>query len=271
MKLILHIGNHKTGSTTIQNNLLKYKNTLLNKFNILYPNTSLIRGAHHILPSVILGRKKIFSSSINISYDEIINLLKQEIKNYNPKIVFLSSEEFFIFNINQIKMLNKLFLLFDEIELVVYLRNQLDHIESSYKFTVLWKYSMEKNNFSTILKQSLSSDYHCYDKKLLNWKSIYPSLKITVKSFDEEIRKGFINNFFESVLNIKLNIKEEKNNASLTRFSTLILKSLNRLEIKGKKRERYILKLKEIEEKYPILKKESLYTKKKLYRVNNSF
>lgn len=87
MRLLLHIGNHKTGSTTIQNSAKEEEENLLDKYGILYPKTFRIRGgAHHFLPATILSDKTLFGQEINTTIEELINEFKNEIKLKNPQL-----------------------------------------------------------------------------------------------------------------------------------------------------------------------------------------
>ena len=260
MKLYLHIGNHKTGSTTIQGNLHKSKEVLLRKYGILYPDTALLKGAHHLFPSTVLGKTELFSEQIESNYLELLELLKNEISQKNPETVVISSEMFFLFTKKEISKLDILFSMFNEINIIVYLRNQIDQFESTYKFNILWKESREKNDFSSFLSRQTNSQYHFYDKKLRIWKNIFPKSNIIVKNFNDEIKKGFLNNFYKSVLDIGHNVVEVKANASLSRLSSLLLRAANSEQITLDDRNNYIELLTKLDKKYLHAKKERLYS-----------
>lgn len=275
MKLILHVGNHKTGSTTIQNSLKRGSELLLSKYGVLYPETFQIRAAHHLLPSTILNDRTLFGEEIVHTTAALISSLKEEIQIKKPKIVFLSSEEFFRFKGEDISKLDSFMNIFDEVEIVSYLRNQLDHIESSYKFGILWEFSRLELNFGDYLEHNLSNNYHCYDIRLLDWKKFFPRAKINVRNFDEEIQKGLLSNFYKSVLKIDFPAKESHDNQSLSRLSSIILKMKNSLTIDDSERKNCINGLIKFDQEHNSHKKERFYTEtqyanliKKFYNSN---
>ncbi len=240
MKLILHIGNHKTGTTTIQNSLYNQKDYLLKEYSFLYPETFLIKGAHHYLPTILLGNKTLFGKNLNYSFDRLLEIFKLEIKEKQPKVVFLSSEEFFRLNTEQIAKIKPLFDLFDKVEILAYLRNQPDHIESSYKFGILWEMTQKTNTFNSLFENVVSSNYHNYDARLNQWPNTFSNIELIVKDFSEEVKKGFLHSFYLDVLKMNIIVKEEKNNASLSRLSSLILKVFNSIDILSDERNKII-------------------------------
>lgn len=260
MKAYIHIGNHKTGSTTIQNSLKLKSEILLSKYGILYPQTFQIRNAHHLFPATFLNDKHIFGEALHQTKEMLMDDLKKEIEIKKPNVVVISSEEFFRFQGEDISKLDSFMNIFDEIEIIVYLRNQLDHIESSYKFGILWEFSRLELNFGDYLEHQLSSNYHCYDNRLLDWKKFFPPAKISVRNFDEEIQRGLLSNFYKSVLKIDFPAKESHDNQSLSRLSSIVLKMKNSLMINDSERENCINRLIKFDQEHNPYKKERIYT-----------
>lgn len=183
----------------------------------------------------------------------------------------MSSEEFFRFNKTDIVKLKDYFNFFDEIEIIVYLRNQLDHIESSYKFSILWEYSQLQDSFSEYLEHQLASDYHCYDVRLMVWKEIFAHGKMAVYEFDQEIKKGLLNSFYKSVFNIDLFLEEKKDNTSLSRFSSLILHLKNSSNWSLEERREYIKRLRTFDSINPLIKKEKIYSREQYTKLLEKF
>ena len=260
MKLILHIGNHKTGTTTIQSSLKRNRVKLMKRYGILYPDSFRIAGAHHILPATILGEDSILGVEIKKPLEQIIGSFSKELKSKNPDTVVLGSEEFFRFSKEDMSGLKELFSLFDKVVIAVYLRNQFDHIESSYRFSVLWEDSHLELNFSDYLTRNLSSDYHCYDIRLKEWHDYFPSIKMKVFDFGTEAESGLLRGFYRKLLNIEFDTEESKENSSLNRVSTILLRHINTLNIDIECRRESVSILKEFDEKYPLLKRQRLYT-----------
>jgi hypothetical protein len=85
----LHIGTHKTGSTSIQKFLTLNSEKLLAK-NFLYPLSGRISNAQHNLAlSIRRNKNKTSNSLANDWY-----ALHEEISSHQPEYVVLSSEEF---------------------------------------------------------------------------------------------------------------------------------------------------------------------------------
>lgn len=84
MQLFLHIGRHKTGTTTIQQFLADNYQALLAE-GVLYPRAGRFRHYHHPLASAILEKNTEAIDRIRIALDE-------EISNTNPKLMIISSE-----------------------------------------------------------------------------------------------------------------------------------------------------------------------------------
>ena len=94
--LIIHIGEHKTGSTSIQDFLKRNSTALLSRpnINILYPQSGLFHSAHHLLAYAVqpeisnagAGRELGVSSHRKDWQD-----LRQEILDSHASLTVLSS------------------------------------------------------------------------------------------------------------------------------------------------------------------------------------
>lgn len=261
MKLVIHIGNHKAGSSTIQTGLLDNRETLLKK-GVLYPKIALNTCAHHNLPFSMIGQASGFKSkekpkSLVLYRDEIIN----EATRYKADIVVVSSEEFMKFKAKDISEFSRFTNLFDSVEVVVYLRNHIDLIESAYKFRILWEATSETISFKQHLQENLISDYHDYDKRIEPWLMLHNNLTVVVKDFQSEIKKGLLANFIKGIGvtdDLELTTSDAVINSSLTRLGTLLLRQNNRKPIYD--RDKLIEKIRFMELQNPMLKKELLYT-----------
>lgn len=234
MILNLHIGNHKTGSTAIQS-VLETNQLLLKKSGIIYPHTGKIAGAHH---GIVASLKEITSESFQKHtnnattewrFEELLEQLRLESKGFSE--VVISSEEFFNYaSLNNDKC--KIFLAaFDKVKIIVYLRNQIDHIESSYKFSIAWDKEKENRSFEEYLDVQLNSQYHEYLPTLEYWSS-FPNTEVKCVSFDEE-KSTLLNSFLyiinKSNLYSYIDTTKVSRNSSPSTFETIILK-----EFKGK-------------------------------------
>jgi hypothetical protein len=221
MRLLIHIGNHKTGSTAIQTSLSNDRDELIaNK--ILYFNTGRIKNAHHFwVNSVRKSGVRGFPEVPSIK-----NLIAEaiaEIEKISPRVAILSSEEFITLTDKDLKELNLFFDLFDNIDVVCYLRNQAAHFESSYKFSVFWPPVSEKRNFDDYLNfQLLESRYNDYINLLEKYFS-YPKIdNVFLIDFDAAVQKfSLIKEFYRIIDGLKVYKGELKNNSSMTRIMTL--------------------------------------------------
>lgn len=83
-KIIFHIGNHKTGSSTLQKFLFKNRK-ILEKSNIVYPDVCIRHGdyGHHNLAFELADFKKFNSKYGN--YKKFLHLIKKIKKRYFDK------------------------------------------------------------------------------------------------------------------------------------------------------------------------------------------
>jgi hypothetical protein len=99
MEIIIHVGLHKTGTTTLQNRLFGLREELLG-LGILYPATGLydnFRAGHALLPGCLeAGHAAINRSNPRRSLDigHYISMLERETERHRPKAVIISSEVF---------------------------------------------------------------------------------------------------------------------------------------------------------------------------------
>lgn len=137
MKAFLHIGTVKTGTTSIQRFLQDNKNEL-KKHKFYYPQSILYKKENpqhifleHIAKQIYIKTKNNPNNFIKyLNSERIIRTLKQEIEKNKDKTFIFSSEciSFFLDIEEKIKAL-KLFLNylgFDDIKIILYLRNQAD-------------------------------------------------------------------------------------------------------------------------------------------------
>lgn len=272
MKLIMHIGGHKSGSTTIQSGLKKNHKNLVEQ-RILYPTTALTICAHHNIPFSVKRQKIGFITKNGPeSLEYYTNEMIKEAKVAEVETVVISSEEFITFSDSDIKSITSFLEIFDNVKVIAYLRNQIDLIESAYKFNVLWDATKETIPFKEYLSNNLHSKYHEYEKRLEPWMSAHANTDVVVKNFHDEIEKGLLENFIKeigigSVSNFLKD--DEVVNPSLSRVGTLILRANNR-ESKYQ-RDALIKKIKALESSKFSNIKERLYTVEQLKETVERF
>lgn len=149
MKLILHLGMPKTGSTSIQTFLSKNRKKLL-KLGILYPNVNISTNNHNFLSLFLNDQKSIprryraiyKNNTVLMKRDAEKNwkLIKNQIDKVNPEIVILSGEAIFkgFENVDKIsKFKERLLQITNDIEIVVYVRQPskqyISHVQQRLK------------------------------------------------------------------------------------------------------------------------------------------
>ncbi|MEM6580780.1 MAG: hypothetical protein AAF699_05885 [Pseudomonadota bacterium] len=124
-KLYLHVGFHKTGSTSIQTYLFRNRK-VLGRSGLLYPTTGLEHSAHHrIAWACGTGRHAKKPELVN----RYVEQLRKEASASSVENVIVSSEEFE--SSHEIPYLESLTKEFD-VKVVVYVRKQDHMLESAY-------------------------------------------------------------------------------------------------------------------------------------------
>lgn len=94
MDILIHVGLHKTGTTSAQEQLHQSRECLLNA-GVLYPTTGLYGCQHALLPGCLIPKHFFLDRverSLNAEY--YISELQKEVKESSPQLVILSSEVF---------------------------------------------------------------------------------------------------------------------------------------------------------------------------------
>ena len=270
MKLYLHIGTEKTGTTSIQKFLSNNKK-LFNKKILpietfrLNENTMNSR----ILPYLFennedksINKELLKDNDKNGSLSLYIEKIKHEIRNNNSELneYLISSEHLSsrLLDLNQINTL-KIFLnkVFDKIKIIIYVREQSSMAQSAYFTSVFNGYNEPFNDY--ILNHvNLANKYFNFDLMIKMWEEIFGKENIILKIYDDKYYNDLIEDFFMN-FNIKLTIPKnlKKENQSLNYFQTELLKN--------------IIKQKNINEKFLNLKVNDWdFNKKILQKIKNN-
>ncbi|MCU7959395.1 MAG: hypothetical protein KZQ58_05225 [gamma proteobacterium symbiont of Bathyaustriella thionipta] len=272
MRLILHIGNHKAGSSTIQTGLLEKQEELLN-FSVLYPKTALVICAHHNLAFALKGQAVGFRSRQQPkSLSDYKLQVAEEAKKHNVRTVVMSSEEFMKFNEQDITVFSDFCSLFDSVKIIAYFRDHVNSIESSYKFSILWDATSETKPFDTWIKRVLDSGYHQYDKMIEPWFNVHKNTEIFIKNFHSEVKAGILEGFFNELgvgNEPKLFMPNKKYNSSLTRLGSLLVRANNREQ--SIKKSDLVTQIRLLEDKRIFSDQEKLYTPMQMEKIIQRF
>jgi hypothetical protein len=258
-KLFIHIGTHKTGSTSIQTFLFQNQK-ILRENGFLTPkpfflsdimgfDDQLVLKYHTIEEELIydyITNDKLRFYNRNIEYYEnklILKIQKQLLsKNQN---VILSEESFFDYHnrrfTKRLDILKKMIEPYKEkfeVIIVVYFRHQDSFIESMYStYSILNYYSLD---FQSYFRQfPIISECDGNQDVSINWKNkidiikqILPESEIIVRSFEQASKNGLINDF-KSILGIsELELKplSELKNTGLNKHGMNIMINAGFLE-----------------------------------------
>lgn len=140
MNLTIHIGTHRTGTTSIQQALAEAP---IHERGILYPKTGRDFNAHHRLAQAIVG---LWEQPLGLWDD-----MWREVENAGLPQVLLSSEDFSWADDKKVEVLSRM-LPDGPRRVIVFLRNPLEFLRSMYVITVkLWNY---KHGFDRFIEEN---------------------------------------------------------------------------------------------------------------------
>lgn len=211
MKLLLHIGTTKTGSKSIQSFLSSNRAKLKDK-GYYYP-FSLGSSNHYKISAYASNFKNSHDlyrmagvknlSSLLFFKASIAREFRKEISSLKKiHTVIISNEHLHsrCKNNKSIKRIIKLLNgLFDEVQIVCYLRPPLDHVISLYSTFLKHGYKKDIDNF--VLKRlSASPNYFNYKKYIGLWLKFFNKENIKIKLFDDtrHLKNGVLSDFLET-------------------------------------------------------------------------
>lgn len=229
-RLILHIGGHRTGSTSIQA-ALHASAAKLRARGILYPRTGLSNVAHHALAYAVRSPAAPGLQESE-SFEKMLGELSREVAASRCQTVVLSSEEFFLAGELSLDRLSALLSLFSTVRVVCFLRHQAALLESSYKFEVLWEAAASAITFPEYVQRNTLGDHLEYRNIEPVYRSARSDLEIRFVSFSGAHRSGSLVRTFHQVAGLpECYGREIHTNESLGRAATLAVLMRNRSEL----------------------------------------
>jgi hypothetical protein len=195
-KCFIHIGTHKTGTTSIQS-FLHNNSDFLSQNQISYPTwiNEKINAGHHFIATMIAANKLSKNKNNSLKISEFI----REIKSSDCDTIIVSSE---IFSTIDPKLVKNTFADFD-CHIICFLRRQDDYLESLYREVVKnSEFSGNKHDFLKIILQEkqleidlYQNKYNAvfpfyYDRFLDKWADCFGKEKILVRAYDEPNTNG---------------------------------------------------------------------------------
>ena len=203
--VFIHIGTHKTGTTSIQVEFTARREELRSK-GVLYPVTGcpeVARFGHHVLPWSLIERSNMMpvfkGKTASFSTRQKTRVWKDlliEIKDSDCETVVLSSEEFDVLTPGEIDAALRFLCDFTVVP-VLFVRNTADLMESSFKTSIT--YSQDTRSIDVFCNnQRIRLDYA---EVISNWTGGDPDRASLVLNFDDPvIRKDVVQAFVSHAL-----------------------------------------------------------------------
>ncbi len=233
MKLLLHIGGYRTGSTAVQQSLLRSRRHL-RRLGILYPRTGLHDdGAHHRIAWAATGRG-ITGERDAGSFDDVFDALAAEIRTARAATVIISTEVLMAAVDHAAdeavhQRLGRLLSLFREVDVLCCVRHQAPLLESLYRFMVAWPVSASTDSFPECVAAWLEQPHLTFANGKRFFRNVRPDCGFRFWSFAETVTSGSIVKRFYEVAGIGEAYRGERRlNAAVSREATLALLEWNR-------------------------------------------
>jgi len=238
MRLILHIGPKKTGSTALQKYLYQNRNELSSRYQICYPIPHFGGEAHHELIYGInyqLNGTAPYAEALGISkIPHPIEMLQGYIKQATEsdcQTIILSSETLFELNEKQQELLEKSTEGIEEIEYVFGVRDRVGLVVSRWQEEVKHGYTKSLSEYieSNSVLGPNSADYY---QKILDIPAKNTNKKLKVKPFLYSDYDSEQNLFLEflfglSLSYVNLNLQPEEINESIKSGPLVALMTAN--------------------------------------------
>lgn len=231
MEIILHIGLHKTGSTSIQNYFFENRNLILKHYGFLYPETGIFTVAHHFA-AWSLQEPLESSWAISLGFDKKAKDLFPEIINEamsaGARKLLISSEDFSLISPEKLAPIIKN----NKLMVFLYLRRQDKLIESFFGQMVRQYETRYYEIFDTYLASL--GNFLDFEIFLDNWQQAIPGVVIKPMIYDRsEFPNGnVVEDFLKAIgLDIHTDIDVEKSivNESLSPLSIRALAKINKM------------------------------------------
>lgn len=190
MRVVLHIGIHKTGSTAIQT-ALSLNTELLATQGVLYPQTGRWPADGHTL---VTGHHRLPWSFTRPEGDDPWSSLKRELAETDKDIIILSSEEFeMVRRADQLDQIAK-HLAGHDVTVVAYLRRQDEYLHGMYCTQVLhyeaqWPFEAYKAYWGSDLD---------YEQLLTRWEAAFGRAALLVRPYESAqlVNGDVVDDFF---------------------------------------------------------------------------
>lgn len=207
----------KTGSTSIQNFLNQNKSGL-NKYNLYfysddkYGNFTSLPFAfsdHHSMDFIKFNNKLYKEEEVQKYKENTLKNFKLKIQKNQNKNFIVSSEHIFTIGDDENaikKMSDFLKNQFDNVVVIIFLRNQLDYVLSSISTQIKTNYLTSRDmditsELSKLSHPENSKDLY-YDKHLVNFEKFFGIKNLRIKKFNKNLNSKILNTNFLNIFGI---------------------------------------------------------------------
>lgn len=198
--LVLHVGCHRTGSTSIQA-ALSASTSRLRRRGVLYPRAGRITQAHHAFGYAILGQDSPWGRVAVL--DELKATLEAEIAASQCHTVLVSSEVFtelvrVAAASSAVRDRLRLFLgMFSGVRVLCCVRHQVPLLESMYRFDVAWSHTAERRAFTDYVRERSTEPQFRYEAIGALYQSVRPDVRAEYLAFAGAASgRGVVSQFF---------------------------------------------------------------------------
>lgn len=250
-RVYLHIGQGKTGTSTIQQFLVRNR-TALASHGYLYPEIS--GPARHLELSLYARPDSEMMGTSNwwrVPWDSPAGLrtaiekeLPDQIAESGCETVVFSDEGLWRMPLPALTTLVEALGPIDELVIVVYLRRQDDHLVSRYKQSVR---SGKTHLLSDLLARTATIGAWEYDRTLQDVAATFPSARLVVRAYDSSRfrERSLVDDFLEAIDLAGLDYDKEPLliNASLDAYTTEYLRRRNVTHGRDRRMDRRLTRL----------------------------
>jgi hypothetical protein len=182
MRIVLHIGTHKAGSSAIQH-MLSHNRDRLRKKGFCYPQLTTGQLGHHDLAWAI--RSSAGGRTPMPVGGDVVAKLRRQLKRSDCHTAILSSEEFeFATTPDQLRMIRRT-LPADPLQIVVYLRRQDRYLVSEYgQHLRMYKHRFSGSVHDFYMRYNFTARLN-YLRALTRWANVFGEENLIVRPFEQ--------------------------------------------------------------------------------------
>jgi len=213
MKLIIHVGLHKTGSTFLQNTMRVNYDKLLNE-KVLFPKTGFVdleqrfgepgtSAGHDLFVKAVLTHDNAFKKNL-------LKSLSAEIEKSNPDVVFMSAENLTNHMIGDLsKYTFEFFKTIAPARILISLRNPYEWVESYYRDRVTSGWGFERLALPDFIRKN--EFVLNYFKIIQNWENAFGKDYVDILIYGKKIKEQGLLNVFKNYLGIHQDLSNKDN------------------------------------------------------------